>query len=287
MFAYYTNPHNHDTDGDGLADKTEILNGMSPNSNNLYCGEVIDGVSNTPHINQHKEIYDDWIIDEQKRYENTKFTLHGNLFVRNGGCLTLNNCLLEINRETKNKRIHVDKDSALNIKNTEVDFNEAGYWYQIVEGSAVQIDCNLDIYGTLNIERGVLKNSLGIKIHKGSKTDVNGSHILNFYHISYDGKSDSKIARSHLSTFVGIPIYCKSSSPVIRDTVMNVEYAGVGVYCLDSSPSIYNSEILVCEDEDSDSSSLVLIADSHPVISNTQFNTKRIKRDGTSAIVHE
>jgi len=159
--------------------------------------------------------------------------------------------------------------------------------YKIVEGGKVEIDCNLDIYGTLNVEGSVLKNSLGIKVREGNKTHIHDSRILNCYHISYEGESDSKITRSHISTFIGIPIYCKSSSPVVRDSVLNVEYAGVGIYCLGSSPSVYNSEILVCEDEDSDSSALILVADSHPVLSNTRFNTKRVKRDKTSAIVFE
>lgn len=189
--------------------------------------------------------------------------------------------------EARNRHIYVDKGSTLKIRNTALNFNETGYWYKIVEGGEVEIDCNLEIYGTLNIAGSLLKNSLGIKIHEGSKTDILDSRILNHYHLTYEGESDSKITRSHISTFIGIPIYCKSSSPVTRDTVLSVEYAGVGVYCLGSSPSIYNSEIFVCEDEDSDSSTLILFADSHPVLSNTRFNTKRVKRDKTSAMVFE
>ena len=287
MFSYYTNPYDYDTDNDGFSDRTEVMKGTSPNSNDFYSGGVIAGVSDTPHIEHYKDIEADWIVDKEERYVNTRFTLHGNLLVRNGGSLTLENCILEMNKEAKNKHIYVDKGSTLNIKNTEVNLNETGYWYKIVEGGKVEIDCNLDIYGTLNVEGSVLKNSLGIKVHEGSKAHIHDSRILNCYHISYEGESDSKITRSHISTFIGIPIYCKSSSPVVRDSVLNVEYAGVGIYCLGSSPSVYNSEILVCEDEDSDSSALILVADSHPVLSNTRFNTKRVKRDKTSAIVFE
>lgn len=288
MFSYYTNPRDQDTDGDGLSDRTEVMKGTSPNINDLYSGGVIEGINDTPHIEHYKDIDGDWIVDkEEERYVNSKFTLHGNLLVRNGGSLTLENCILEMNKEAGNKYIYVDKGGTLNIKNTEINFNETGYWYKIAEGGKVEIDCNLDIYGTLNVGGSVLKNSLGIVVHEGSRTDIHDSHILNCYHVSYKGESDSKISRSHISTFIGISIYCKSSSPVVRDTVLNVEYAGVGVYCFGSSPSIYNSEILVCEDEDSDSSALILFANSHPLISNTRFNSKRVKRDSTSAMVSE
>lgn len=287
MFTYFTNPRDFDTDGDGLSDRTEILKGTAPNINDFYLGGVIPGINATPHIEQYKIIDGDWSVDKEERYVDTKFTLRGNLFVRNGGLLILNNCILNMNSGAKNKRIHVDKGGTLIVSNSEINFNETGYWYKIVQGSKVETDCDFDVYGTVNLDKSVLKNSFGIKVNKGSKSNINKSRLLNCYHLSYDGKSDSKIDRSHISTFIGIPIYCKSSSPIIRDSVLSVEYTGVGLYCLSSSPSIYNSEIFVCEDEDSDSSALVVLAGSHPVVSNTRFNTNRTKQDATSSVIFE
>jgi hypothetical protein len=285
MFVYYSNPYDNDTDGDGLSDRTEVMKGTSPNNNDLYSGGVIKGVNDTPHIDHYKDIDGDWIVDKEKKYENTKFTLHGNLIIRNGGCLTLENSILEMNRKDTGKRIYVDKGSILNVKKTKIDLNETSHWYKIVEGRKVETGSDFDIYGTLNLREGILKNGLGIKVYEGSKTVISNSHILNCYHLSYEGESDSKIESSVISTFIGISIYCKSASPVIKDTVLSVEYSGVGIYCFRSSPSIDNSKITVCEDEDSDGSALILVADSHPVISNTQFNTIRVSQDKTSSIV--
>jgi|GEM_PF-4061887 len=285
MFVYYSNPHDDDTDGDGFCDRTEVVKGTSPNINDLYSGKVIDGINDTPHIEHHKDIDGDWIVEKQEQYVNTKFILHGNLVVRNGGCLTLDNCILDMNIKSKNKHIYVDKSSTLNLKKTRINLNETGYWYRIVEGGKVETDSAFDIYGTLNSHESVLQNGLGIKIYQGSKTVIHDSHLLNCYHISHEGASDSKIQRSVISTFIGIPIYCKSSSPIIRDSILSVEYGGVGIYCFGSSPSVENSKIFVCEDEDSDSSSFILVANSHPVLSDTYFNAKRVSRDKTSAIV--
>ena len=287
MFVYYSNPHDEDTDGDGFCDRTEVVKGTSPHVNDLYSGRVIGGINDTPHIEHHKDIDGDWIVEKEEKYVNSRFTLHGNLFVRNGGCLTLDNCIVDMNTKGKNRHIYVEKDSTLNLKKTKINFNETGYWYKIVEGARVEIDSNFDIYGTLNSEESVLQNSLGVKVYQGSKTDIHDSHILNCYHISYEGVSESKIERSVISTFIGIPLYCKSSSPVMKDTILSVEYGGVGVYCFGSSPSIENSRIFVCEDEDSDASAFILVENSHPVLTDTYFNTKRVRHDKTSGILFE
>ena len=190
-----------------------------------------------------------------------------------------------MNKKAGNKHIYVDRGGTLNLKKTNIELNETGYWYKIVEGEKVEKDSDFDIYGTLNLHKSGIQNSLGIKVHEGSKMDINDSRILNCYHLSFDGASDSKVECSIISTFIGIPIHCKSSSPIIRDTILSVEYAGVGIYCFDSSPSIYNSKIFVCEDDDSDSSAFILVASSHPVLSNTDFNKKRVSSDNTSSIV--
>jgi len=50
---------------------------------------------------------------------------------------------------------------------------------------------------------------------------------------------------------------------------------------------VNNSEIIVCEDEDSESPSLVILAGSHPVVSNSRFNMKRVKQDATSSIIFD
>ncbi|MBW1717205.1 MAG: hypothetical protein JRJ77_15515, partial [Deltaproteobacteria bacterium] len=287
MFVYYSNPHDEDTDGDGFCDRTEVVKGTSPHVNDLYSGRVIDGINDTPHIEYRKDIDGDWIVEKEEKYVNSTFTLHGNLFIRNGACLTLDNCILDMNRKGKNKHIYVGKGSTLNLKKTKINFNETGYWYKIVEGARVETGSSFDIYGTLNSEESVLQNGLGVKVYQGSKTDIHDSHILNCYHISYEGVSESKIERSVISTFIGIPLYCKSSSPVMKDTILSVEYGGVGVYCFGSSPSIENSRIFVCEDEDSDASAFILVENSHPVLTDTYFNTKRVRHDKTSGILFE
>ena len=285
MFVYHTNPYDEDTDGDGFSDKTEVLKGISPNINDLYSGEVIDGINDTPHIDNYKEIDGDWIVDKKERHINSKFTLHGNLVIRNGGSLTLDNCILDMNRKAKSKQIRVDKGGSLSLTKTNIDFNETGYWYKVVEGSNVEVGSNFEIHGTVNIHKSILQNSLGIKVCKRSKTKICDSHILNCYHLSYEGESDSTVEHSVISTFIGVSIYCKSSSPIISYTLLSTEYSGIGIYCFGSSPHIDNSKILVCEDEDSDSSAFVLVENSHPALLNTIFNTKRIRCDETSAII--
>jgi hypothetical protein len=287
MFVHYSNPLDEDTDGDGFCDGTEVVKGTSPHVNDLYSGRVIDGINDTPHIEHRKHIDGDWIVDKEEKYENSRFTLHGNLFIRNCGRLTLDNCILDMNTKDKNKHIYVDKGSTLNLKKTRINFNETGYWYKIVEGAKVEIDPDFYINGTLNSQETVLQNGLGVKVHQAGKTDIYNSHILNCYHISYEGASDSKIRQSIISTFIGIPLYCKSSSPLVSDSTLSVEYGGVGVYCFDSSPSIENSKVLVCEDEDSEGSAFVLVGNSHPVLTDTYFNTKRVRHDNTSGIVFE
>lgn len=288
MFVCYTNPYDGDTDNDGFSDETEVVKGTSPNLNDLYSGGIIEGVNDTPYIDHYKEIKGDWIVDnKEEKYKSTKFTLHGNLLIRNGGCLTLENSILEMNRKNRAMRIYVEKGSALKVKNTKIDFNETGYWYKIVEERKVATASDFNIYGTLNMRECVIQNGLGIKIYDGSETVISGSNILNCYHLSYEGESNSKIESSVISTFIGISIYCKSASPFIKDTVLSVEYSGVGIYCFRSSPSIDNSKIIVCEDEDSDSSALILVAESHPAISNTQFNNNRVNLDKSSSIVFE
>ena len=58
------------------------------------------------------------------------------------------------------------------------------------------------------------------------------------------------------------------------------------MYCFSSSPTITNSKIIVCEDEDSEALAFALYEYSSPVLSNTYYNTKRVKRDKTSEIVN-
>ena len=285
MFVYYTNPDDFDTDGDGLCDRTEVNKGTSPNINDLYSGRVIAGINARPYIEKNEVIKGDWIVDKKEEHIKTSIVLDGNLFVRKGGCLSLDGCVLNMNGKSYDRRVCVEKGGILKINNTEVSFNEAGYWYKTVEGVSVKTDCNLEIYGSLTVDRSDLKNGLGIKIHEGSKTDIRNSRILNCYHLSYEGTSDSEVRGTCISTFIGIPLCCKSSSPFVRDSILCSEYAGVGVYCSGASPSIHNSEIHVCEDEDSDSLAIVLVAGSHPVFQNTHFNDNRIKQDGTSGIV--
>jgi len=285
MFVYYSNPYDEDTDGDGFSDKTEVLKGISPNINDLYSGGVITGINDTPHIDNYKEIDGDWIVDKKEIYINSKFKLHDNLVIRNGGSLTLNNCILDMNGKAKNKQICVDKGGTLSLTKTDIDFNETGYWYKLVEGGSVEVGSNFEIHGTVNLQKCVLRNSLGIKACKGSKTDIHDSNLLNCYHLSYEGESDSRVERSVISTFIGIPIYCKSSSPIISNTILSAEYGGTGMYCFSSSPCIDNSKILVCEDEDSDNLAFILVANSHPALLNTFFNRGRVRCDETSAII--
>ena len=285
MFVYYTDPYDEDTDGDGLTDGTEALKGTSPNINDLYSGGVIEGISDTPHINNYKTFDGDWIVDRTESFLNSKFTLHGNLIIRSGGTLVLDNCILDMNRKTKDKIIHVEKGGTLNLRKTEIDFNDTGYWYKVVEGEEVEIGSNFDIYGTLNVQESTLRNSLGIKFYQGSNTIIRNSSMQDCYHLSFEGLSDSRIEDSVISNFIGVPIFCKSSSPIIRNTVLNVEYNGVGIYCFNSSPIIDNSKIIVSEDEDSDTSAFIIVENSHPVLSNTHFNTERVKHDDSSGIV--
>jgi hypothetical protein len=285
LFVYYTNPYDEDTDGDGLCDGIEVLKETSPNINDLYSGGVIEGVNDTPHITNHKTIDGDWIVDNNDRFLNTGFTLHGNLIIRSGATLALDNCLLYMNRKTNNNHIYIEKGGALNLRKTEIDLNETGHWYKIVEGSGVDIESNFNVYGTLNLQESMLKNSLGIVFFRESKTNIRDSSILNCYHLSFEGVSDAVIEGSVISNFIGVPIYCTSSSPVIKNTILNVEYSGVGMYCFDSSPIVVDSRIIVCEDEDSEDWAFILVENSHPVLSGTYFNTKRLKHDKSSEIV--
>jgi len=285
MFIYFTNPQDYDTDSDGLSDRAETVKGTSPNSNDLYSGGVIPGINDTPHIKHYKSIDGDWIVDKEERHADTRFAITGDLIIRDSGLLILDNCILDLNRRVINRRVSVDRGGTLTVNNSEINFNDTGYWYKIVEGGKVETDCDFEISGTLNLYKAILKNSLGIRANEGSKSIINESRLLNCYHLSYNGKSVSEIIRSRISTFIGIPIYCKSSSPIVRDSVLSVEYGGVGIYCFNSSPTLVNSEIIVCEDEDSDSSAFVILAGSHPVVSNTRFNAIRIKQDAASSIV--
>ncbi len=57
------------------------------------------------------------------------------------------------------------------------------------------------------------------------------------------------------------------------------------MYCFSSSPTITDSKIIVCEDEDSEAFAFALYENSNPVLSNTYYNKKRVKRDKTSKIV--
>jgi len=119
MFVHYTNPYDGDTDNDGFSDGTEVMKGTSPNINDLYSGGVIDGVNDTPHIDHYKEIDGDWVVDKEEKHVKTEFRLHGNLLIRDGGSLTLENFILEMNRKAGGSRIYVGKRERLKSKKHE------------------------------------------------------------------------------------------------------------------------------------------------------------------------
>ncbi len=285
MYEYNTNPYDEDTDNDGLHDKTETLKGTPPNINNLYTGEIITGLSKTPHIKNTLYKDKDWIIDNKQTYKNTRFILDGNAIIQNGGSLRFDNCIIEMNKEDTGKAIIVDKTGVLNLIKTELIFNKTGYWHSIIGNAEVKTSSNFDIYGKVVINESKTTNSLGINVFEGSKLEIVNSRIINSSYLSFDGKSEARISHSYISTFIGIPIYCKNASPLIENSVMNAEYVGIGIYCFSSSPIITDSQIFVCEDEDSEAMAFVLYENSSPVLSNTYYNKKRIKQDKTSKIV--
>ena len=285
MYEHNTNPYDEDTDNDGLHDKAEIVKGTPPNINNLYTGEVITGISKTPHIKNTLHKDKDWIIDNKQTYKNTKFILDDSIIIQNGGSLQLDNCIIEMNKKDTGKVIIVDKAGSLNLIKTELSFNKTGYWHSIIESGEGKANSNFDIYGKVIINKSEITNSLGINVFEGSKLEIINSRIINSSYISFNGKSEARISHSYISTFIGIPIYCKNASPLIENSVMNTEYTGIGIYCFSSSPIITDSKIFVCEDEDSEAMAFVLYENSNPVLSNTYYNKKRIKRDKTSKIV--
>ena len=286
MYVYHTNPYDEDTDKDGLNDKIETAKGTPPNISNLYTGEIIKGFSRTPHITNHEYIDKDWLIDNKQTFKNGKFTLDGSITIQNGGYLMFDNCIIEMNKEDTGKKILVDKNGTLILKKTELIFNKPGYWYNIMQSKESEIHSNFDISGKVIIDKSELRNSLGIKIFNGSNVKIKNSRIINSSHISFDGRSEARISHSYISTFIGISVYCKQASPLIENSVLNVEYAGIGMYCFSSSPTITDSKIIVCEDEDSEALAFALYENSSPVLTNTYYNKKRVKRDKTSIIVY-
>jgi parallel beta-helix repeat protein len=285
LFTYFTNPEDQDTDNDGLNDDEEVVEGVDgfitdPNNFDTDNDDIQDGDDSHPLVTRFRIIDDEWIVEKIEVIKGEFLLVRNNITVLKGGTLTIENTVLKMNQEGEQYSIRVEFGGELNIQNSRLVTNDPDHWYSYtLQTEHWHDERTIEIYGKATIVNNIIDYGGIIYIRFSNNTEIKGNEISHFYYGIFCSYSTPTIKDNTILPFIGNGIFLWHSSPFITNTTIST-YIGTGISCYYSSPIIKDSEI------HGGSNDLFLSGGSHPILSNTKFNTSMVHiDDGDSSIL--
>lgn len=282
LFTYFTNPEDSDTDNDGLDDFEEVQKGKDqiitdPNNFDIDNDDILDGKDTEPLTTQYRIIKNEWVVKGKEVVRNDGLLLRSNLIVKKGGKLTLDNVILKMNQEGQQNRIRVENGGELEILNSDLVTDDPGHWYSMtLQTEHWHEHRTFEIYGKATIQNNIIDYGGMIYIRDTNNTIIKGNEISHYYYGIFCSHASPKLYENTILPFVGNGIFLWYSSPEITSTIIRT-YIGTGVSCYYSSPIIIDCEI------SGGSNDFYLSCNSHPVVSNTEFNRSMVHIDDANS----
>jgi parallel beta-helix repeat protein len=284
LFVYFTNPEDPDTDNDGLSDFEEIENGKdgfitNPNYADMDNDEILDGVDPNPLKTNYVIKNNDWIVEKKERFEYKNLLLNSNLIVKNGGKLVIESSTIKMNQMGEQKRIRVQKGGVLEIKNSRLITDDPDHWYgKSLDTEHWHDECTFEVLGKVILRNNFLDYGSMIYIRNSNESIIENNQIHHYYYGIFCSYSSPTISGNEILPFIGNGIFLWHSSPEIRSTFIQT-YIGTGISCYYSSPVIIDSAI------QAGSNDFYLSGNSHPIVSDTSFNSKLVHIDDDSSSI--
>jgi parallel beta-helix repeat protein len=275
LFVHATNPYDADTDGDGILDLEETVEGADgiqsdPNNFDEDDDDLIDGQDPNPLKSEYKLMSGDWTIRQTEMITDDGLLVEGDIDVLEGGTLILQNAVLKMNQGAEQHRIRVAKGGTLKIENSRVVTDNAAHWYSMTLNTEHwHEERSIEALGTLVIRNSMLDYGSMIYIRDSNESVIEGNQILHYYYGIFSSHSTPTIKDNIISPFIGNGIFLWHSSPVIDNTIIET-YIGTGISIYYSSPIIKNSYV------SGGSNDFYLNGNSHPIVSNTTFNSNMV-----------
>jgi parallel beta-helix repeat protein len=282
LYTYFTNPEDIDTDNDGLSDSEEVITGedgyiTDPNDFDMDNDDIMDGEDPDPKNTNFHIINEDWIITKSEEIKNEKLLVNGNIIVKPGGKLTIEDSVLKMNQEGEQYGIRVERGGELNIEDSVLVTDDPSHWYsRTLNPEHWHAQRTFEIFGKAILLNNIIDYGSIIYIRESNNTVIEGNTISHFYYGIFCSYSSPVINDNIISPFIGNGIFLWHSSPYIRDTIITT-YIGTGISCYYSSPIIDNSEI------SGGSNDFFLSGGSIPIVSNTKFNTSMVHIEDESS----
>jgi hypothetical protein len=278
LFTYFTNPQDPDTDNDGLKDDEEVFDGTDglqtdPNNFDSDNDDLLDGEDPFPLTVRYRIVDSEWNVAGYEAIENEALLVKNNITVKEGGKLTIKNSVLKMNQEGEKYRIRVEEGGELYIFQSRLVTDDPDHWYSVTLQTEHWHDQRtFEIFGKATIINNTMDYGGIIYIRFSNSTIIKGNEISHFYYGIFCSYSSPLIKDNIILPFIGNGIFLWHSSPQITNNVINT-YIGTGISFYYSSPVIRDSFI------SGGSNDFFLSGDSHPIVSNTTFNSSMVHVD--------
>jgi parallel beta-helix repeat protein len=282
LFTYFTNPDDGDTDNDGLNDHEEVVEGSDgyltdPNDFDMDIDDLLDGDDPNPLNTQYRIIDEEWLVEGDEFVDDQGLLVKSDIRVKAGGSLTLENIVLKMNQEGEQNKIRVDPGGELTIKNSKLVTDDPDHWYsRTLQTEHWHNERTFEIFGTAVIQNNVIDYGSMIYVRASNDTIIEGNEITHYYYGIFCSYASPKIYDNTILPFIGNGIFLWYSSSDISNSVIRT-YIGTGISCYYSSPIIRDCEI------SGGSNDFYLAGDSHPIVSNTNFNNSMVHIDDSSS----
>lgn len=278
LFLHMTNPYDSDTDSDGLTDLEELVDGKDgvstdPNNFDMDNDDLPDSEDPDPTVSHFQVVNDEWIVEGDEVVRDAGLIVRNDITILDGGTLTIQDSVLMMNQNGEQKRIRVESGGTLNLIGNRLLTDNPAHWYSMTLNTGHwHEERNIEILGKATILDNVIDYGCMIYIRFSNDTVIAGNTILHYYYGIFSSHSSPRIDDNFISPFIGNGIFLWHSSPQITNTVI-VTYIGTGISLYYSSPVIRDCVI------SGGSNDFFLSGGSHPIVSNTQFNSSMVHID--------
>jgi parallel beta-helix repeat protein len=282
LFTYFTNPEDSDTDNDGLTDWEEVIEGddgfkTDPNNFDMDIDDLPDGEDHNPLITNYEIIDEEWAVRGTESVIDVKLLVRNNIIIHDGGKLTIQNSVLKMNQEGEQFVIKVEKGGELHISDSTLITDDPDHWYsKTLQADHWHMERSFEIHGKASLIDNKIDYGSIIYIRASNETIIQGNEISHYYYGIFCSYSSPKIDDNTILPFIGNGIFLWYSSPYITNNVIRT-YIGTGISCYYSSPIIRDCDI------SGGSNDFFLSCDSHPIVSNVNFNTSMVHVDDDSS----